>query len=114
VKSVYFFIKFSAFSALKLFLMLDHTKPYVEKMHHIDAELAGHVHKLDVKLQNLCGTGFSLFAVRDLSTPYHFGANRQTTLCENKDGIHVFTLRFQCHSRYIKLLLCDSENGGIA
>jgi len=31
--------------------MLDHTKPHVEKMHYIDAELAGHVHKLDVKLQ---------------------------------------------------------------
>jgi len=33
--------------------MLDHTKLYVEKMHYIDAELAGHVHKLDVKLQSV-------------------------------------------------------------
>jgi len=24
--------------------MLDHTKPYVEKIHYIDAELAGHVY----------------------------------------------------------------------
>jgi len=31
--------------------MLDHNRPYVEKMHYIHAELAGHVHKLDVKLQ---------------------------------------------------------------
>jgi len=55
--------------------MLDHTKPYVEKMHYIDAELAGHVHKLDVKLQSLCGSGFSLFPVRVLAKPYHFGVN---------------------------------------
>ena len=53
---------FSAFSASKLFLMLDHTKPFVEKIHwaYIDVELAGHVHKLDVKLQSLCGSDFSL------------------------------------------------------
>jgi len=55
--------------------MLDHTKRYVEKIHSIDAELAGHVHKLDVKLQSLCGSGFSLFAVRMLAKPYHFGMN---------------------------------------
>jgi len=33
--------------------MLDHAKPCIEKIHYIDAELAGYVHKLDVKLQNL-------------------------------------------------------------
>jgi len=49
--------------------MLDHTKPCVEKIHCIDDELAGHVHKLDVKLQSLCGSGFSLFAVRVLAKP---------------------------------------------
>jgi len=48
--------------------MLDHTKPYVEKIHYID-ELAGHMHKLDVKLQSLCGSGFSLFSVRVLAKP---------------------------------------------
>jgi len=53
--------------------MLDHTKPYVEKIHSIDAELAGPAHKLDVKLQNLCGSDFSLFAVRMIAKPYHFG-----------------------------------------
>ena len=37
---------------------MDHTKPYDEKMHYIDAELAGHVHKLNMKLQRLCGSGF--------------------------------------------------------
>jgi len=52
--------------------MLDHNKPNVEKMHYIDAELAEHVHKLDVKLQSLCGSGFSLFALRVLAKPYHF------------------------------------------
>jgi len=55
--------------------MLDHTKPYVEKIHYIDAELAAHVHKLDVKLQSLCGSGFSLFAVRTLGKSYHSRVN---------------------------------------
>jgi len=55
--------------------MLDHTKPYIEKMHYVDAELAGHVHKLEVKLQSLCWSGFSLFPVRILAKPYHFGVN---------------------------------------
>ena len=40
--------------------MLDHTKPYVERMHSTDAELAQHAHKLDVKLQRLCGSVFSV------------------------------------------------------
>jgi len=55
--------------------MLKHTKPYVEKIHFIDVELAGHAHKLNVKLQSLGGSGFSLFAVRMLAKPYHFGVN---------------------------------------
>jgi len=41
----------------------------------IDAELAGHADKLDMKLQSLCGNGFSLFAVRILAKLYHFGWN---------------------------------------
>jgi len=71
----YILINFSVFSASKLFLMLEHTKPYVEKIHYINDEPAGYVHKLDVKLQSLCGSGFSLFAVRVLAKPYHFGVN---------------------------------------
>jgi len=47
--------------------MLSHARPYIEKIHYIDAELAEHVHKLDVKLQNLCGSSFSLFVVRILA-----------------------------------------------
>jgi len=31
--------------------MLDHTKPYIEKIRYVDAELAGHVHILEVTLQ---------------------------------------------------------------
>jgi len=30
------------------------------KLHSIDAELAGHSHQLDTKLQRLCGNVFSL------------------------------------------------------
>ena len=41
----------------------------------VDAELAEHAHKLDAKLQRLCGCGFSLFAVHILANPYHFGVN---------------------------------------
>jgi len=63
-----------------------YTKSYIEKIHYIDAEIAGHVHKLDVKLQRLCGSGFSLFAVRILVKPYHFGVNWPTTLCQKKMG----------------------------
>jgi len=55
--------------------MLEHTKLYVEKIHSIGAELAQHAHKPNVKLQRLCGSGYSLFAVRMLAKPYHFGVN---------------------------------------
>jgi len=41
----------------------------------IDAELVWQADKLDVKLQSLCGNGFSLFAVCILAKPYHFGVN---------------------------------------
>jgi len=44
-------------------------------IHAIDAELAGHADKIDMKLQSLCGNVFSLFAVRILARPYHFGVN---------------------------------------
>jgi len=71
----YILTNFSAFSASKLFLILEHTKSYIEKIHSIDAELAGHVHKLDMKLQSLCENGFSLFAVRMVAKPYHLGVN---------------------------------------
>ena len=43
-----------------------------------------------------------------------FGVNLPTTLCENKDGVDLFTLNFKYHNRYNKLLLCNSENGDIA
>jgi len=46
-----------------------------------------------MKLQSLCGNSFSLFAARMLAKPYHFGVNNLTTLCENKDGAHFFTLK---------------------
>jgi len=87
--------------------MLDHTKPCVEKIHYIVAEQAGHAHKLDVKLQSLCGSSFSLFAVRILAKSYHFGVNWPTTLRKNTDGVNFFTLIFEYHNRYNKLLLCN-------
>ena len=33
---------------------------------------------------------------------------------KNKDGVHFFTLNFECHNRYNKLLLCNFENRDIA
>ena len=71
----YILTNFSARSASKLFLMLNHTKQHVEKIHSIDSELAGHAHKLGMKPQSLCGNGFSLFTVRMLAKPYHLGVN---------------------------------------
>jgi len=72
--------------------MFDHTKPYVEKMHYTGAELTGHVHKLDVKLQSLCVSGFSLFVVRILAKLYYFEVNWPTTLCENKEMGYISLL----------------------
>ena len=67
-----------------------------------------------MKLQSLCGNGFSLFALRVLAKRCQFVVSWPTTLCENKDGMHFFTLKFECNIRYNKLLLCNSENGDIA
>jgi len=55
-----------------------------------------------------------LFAVRMLAKPYHLGVNWPTTHCGINDGIHCFTLNFECHNRYNKLLLGNSENSDIA
>ena len=52
-----------------------------------------------------------LFLLCLLTKPYHFGVNWPPTLCENKDWVHFFTLKFECHKKYNKLLLCNSENG---
>jgi len=57
---------------------------------------------------------FSFFALRVLAKRYHFAANRPTTLYESKDGIHLFTLKFECHHWYNKLILCNSEICDIA
>ena len=54
---------------------------------------------------SLCVNGVSLFAVRILAKPYHFGVN-WPKICENKDGVHFFTLKIEWHNRYNKLLLC--------
>jgi len=80
----------------------------------IEAELAEHARKLDVKLQFLFGCGFSLNPVRMLAKLFHFGVILPTTLCKNKDDVHFFTLNFECHNRYNKSCLCNYENGGIA
>jgi len=53
------------------FVILDHTKSCVAKMHSIAVELVRHAHKLDMKLRSLCGNGFSLFAVSMLAKPYY-------------------------------------------
>jgi len=84
--------------------MLDHTKRYVEKIHSVDTELARHAHKLDVKLQRLCGSGLFLFVVRMFAKPYSFGVNLPATLCESKGGIHFFIPSFEYHNRYKKLV----------
>jgi len=59
------------------------------KIRYADAELTGHVYKLDVKLQILCGSSFSLFAVCILAKSYHFGTNWPTTLRKQRLGIYI-------------------------
>jgi len=59
-------------------------------LYTVDAELAGHVHKVDVKLQSLCGSGFSLYGVRIRAKFYCFEVNWATTLCENKERWGTF------------------------
>ena len=95
--------------------MLDHTKPYVEKIRYIDAELTGHVGYI-----NLTWNGRVCVGVVFLYLLCAFLPNFTTLewidqqLYENKDGVHFFTLGFECHERYNKLLLGDSQNGDIA
>ena len=48
----------SAFAASKLFLVLDHAELYVEKLHSIDAELAGHAHTLTLNCRGCVGVAF--------------------------------------------------------
>jgi len=69
--------------------MLDHAR-YIEKIHYIDAELAGHVHKLDGKLQNLCGSSFSLFAVRILTKALSLWSNLNNTLRRQRLGTFLY------------------------
>jgi len=59
----YILANFSAFSASKLLLILNHTKSYIEKMHSTDAELSGHVYKPDVKLEFVWEWFFSVCCV---------------------------------------------------
>jgi len=49
-------------------------------MHSIDAEIAGHAHVLDMKLQSLCGMVFLclLCALRMFAKSYHLGVNWST------------------------------------
>jgi len=97
------------YSKLHIFLMKQNEK---NNIHYIDAELAGHVHKLDVKLQSLCGRGISLFAVRVLAKPLWSELTNNTL--RKQRWVHLPTLKFECHNKYYKLLLCNSENSDIA
>jgi len=77
--------------------MLDHTKSYAEKIYSTDAEQAGPVHKLDVKLQSLCGSDFSLFVVRILAKPYHLWSELTNNTVRKQRWVHFFFLKFECH-----------------
>jgi len=115
VHNQYIFTSFAAFSKSKIFLILEHTKSYIEKIHSVDAELAEHARKLDVKLQILCGSSFSPFAVRMLANPYHLEVNWPKHIAKSKmEYIGLPSIfNFECHNRYNKLL-CNSENSDIA
>jgi len=56
----------------------------------IVAELAGRADRLDMKLQSLCGNGFSLFAVRILAKPYHFWSELMKNLQKQRWGTFLY------------------------
>jgi len=105
-----YFNNFCAFSA---------SASYVAKMHSIAAELVRHAHKLDMKLQSLCGNVFSLFAVpvSMLAKLYYLGVNWPTTLRENKDGVHflpsILNVIMGITSYYCVILKMVILHGGI-
>jgi len=76
---------------------LDHTKPYVEKIDYTDAELAGHVGYINLTWNSrVCvGVDFLCLLCACLSNLTTLEWNDQEN-CENKDGVHFFTLRFEC------------------
>ena len=80
----YILTNFYIFSASKLFLILEHTESCIEKIQSIDAELVEHALKLDVKLQSLCGSGFSLFALRMLAKPYYLRSELTNNTLRNQ------------------------------
>jgi len=49
--------------------MLEQTKPYVEKVQSVDAEIAGHAYKRDVKLQGRGCVGVAFFCLLCLCLP---------------------------------------------
>ena len=82
-------------------------------MHYIDAELGGHCINLTWNCR-VCVRVVFLFllcaCLPRLNTlewidEQHF---------ENKDGVHFFAFSSECHNRYHKLILCNSEIGDIA
>jgi len=73
----------------------------------IDAEL------VDAKLQSLCGSGFSVCCAHAFhALPFRSELTNNTL--QNQRWVHFFTLNFECHNRYNKLLLCNYENSDIA
>ena len=80
-------------------------------MHSVDAALAGHAYKHMWNCGVCVGMVF-LFTVCMLSKPHHLGVNWPTTLCENNDGAHFFTLNF--NAIIGNKLLSNCENSDIA
>jgi len=80
-------------------------------MHYIYAELAGQALKLNIKLQKLCRSGFSLFGVC-MITKLRSELNTNTWR-KQRWGTFLY-LKFECHNRPNYLVLCISENGDIA
>jgi len=102
---------FSAFSGSKLFLMLDHTKPYVEKIHSIDAELAGHAHNLTWNCRDCVGVAFLCLLCACLLSLTTFEWTGQEH-CENKMGyislpsiLNTIIVITSCYSVILKMVI---------
>ena len=85
----------SVFSTSKLSLMLDHTKPSVEKIYSIDAELAGHAHKLASTVVSRCLAEFFNSCINERVFPASLKIARITPIPKILNP-HQHSLLFSC------------------
>jgi len=79
----------------------------------IDAELAGHADKLDIKTAEFVWKWFFFVCCAHSCQALPLWSNPTKNLQKQRWG-HSFTLKFEWHNRYDKLLLCNSKINDVA